>query len=61
MALFISSAAFSDPVLGENAKLAILVASIVAAAIGTTILYRSSPSAEATTTMTAQPSTIAAD
>jgi len=63
MALFISGAAFDDPALQENAKLAILVASILAAAIGSALLYRSSPNAQATTPMAAAPSpaTAAAD
>ena len=52
MSLFISGAAFGgEPVLQETAKLAILVASIVAAALGSTLLYLTSPSAEATTSM----------
>ncbi|MFN2223803.1 MAG: Na+/H+ antiporter NhaA, partial [Candidatus Promineifilaceae bacterium] len=52
MSLFISGAAFeSDPLLQETAKLAILVASVVAAAIGSTLLYLTSPSAEGTSSM----------
>ncbi len=51
MSLFITNAAFSDPVIQEAAKLAILVASILAAAIGSLLLYLTSPSAEAHTEM----------
>ncbi len=52
MSLFISSAAFqSEPQLLETAKLAILVASIAAAALGSSMLYLTSPSTEATTSM----------
>ncbi len=52
MSLFISGAAFeNDPALQEAAKLAILVASIVAAIIGSTLLYLTSPSAEGTSSM----------
>jgi NhaA family Na+:H+ antiporter len=51
MSLFITNAAFSDPVTQEAAKLAILVASILAAAIGSLLLYLTSPSAEAHTEM----------
>jgi NhaA family Na+:H+ antiporter len=54
MSLFISGAAFGDqPALQETAKLAILVASIAAAVLGSTLLYLTSPSAEATTSMSA--------
>jgi NhaA family Na+:H+ antiporter len=54
MSLFISSAAFGQgsPVQ-EAAKLAIFVASILAAIIGSVVLYVTSPSAEATTAMSA--------
>jgi NhaA family Na+:H+ antiporter len=52
MSLFISGAAFeNNPVLQETAKLAILVASIVAAAIGSSLLYVTSPSSEGTSPM----------
>jgi NhaA family Na+:H+ antiporter len=52
MSLFISGAAFeNNPVLQETAKLAILVASIVAAAIGSSLLYVTSPSSEGTSAM----------
>lgn len=52
MSLFISGAAFeSEPQLLETAKLAILVASIAAAALGSSMLYLTSPSSEATTAM----------
>jgi NhaA family Na+:H+ antiporter len=47
MSLFITNAAFSDPQIQEAAKLAILVASILAAAIGSALLTLTSPSAEA--------------
>jgi NhaA family Na+:H+ antiporter len=54
MSLFISSAAFTnDPLLQETAKLAILVASIAAAAIGSGLLFLTSPSSEGTTSMSA--------
>jgi NhaA family Na+:H+ antiporter len=51
MALFITNAAFSDPEIQEATKLAILVASILAAAIGSALLTLTSPSAEAHTEM----------
>lgn len=51
MSLFISNAAFSDPALQEAAKLAILAASIVAAALGSSLLALNSPSTETTSTM----------
>ena len=52
MALFISSAAFSnEPELLEISKLAILVASVLAAVLGSVALWVTSPSAEATTSM----------
>jgi NhaA family Na+:H+ antiporter len=47
MSLFITNAAFSDPQIQEAAKLAILVASILAAAIGSALLTLTSPRAEA--------------
>ncbi len=53
MSLFITNSAFSDPVIQEAAKLAILVASILAAALGSALLYFTSPSAEAHTEMVA--------
>lgn len=54
MSLFISGTAFVDnPALFEATKLAILVASILAAIIGSGLLFLSSPSAEATTQMRA--------
>jgi NhaA family Na+:H+ antiporter len=49
MSLFITNAAFSDPEIREASKLAILVASILAAVLGSTLMYLSSPSAEAHT------------
>jgi NhaA family Na+:H+ antiporter len=49
MSLFITNAAFSDPVIKEASKLAILVASILAAALGSVLMYITSPSAEAHT------------
>jgi NhaA family Na+:H+ antiporter len=52
MSLFIGGAAFeSNPVLQETAKLAILVASILAAVIGSSLLYVTSPSSEGTSSM----------
>jgi NhaA family Na+:H+ antiporter len=52
MSLFISGAAFeNDPALQETAKLAILVASLLAAAIGSSLLYLTSPSAEGSSSM----------
>jgi len=51
MSLFITNAAFSDPMVQETAKLAILAASILAAALGSVLLYFTSPSAEAHTEM----------
>ena len=51
MSLFIANAAFGDPALQEAAKLAILVASILAAALGSALLYLTSPSAETHTDM----------
>lgn len=52
MSLFISGAAFGDfPVIFGVTKLAILVASILAAIIGSLLLYQTSPSTEATTSM----------
>jgi len=52
MSLFISGAAFAnDPMLQEAAKLAILVASIIAAAIGSGLLYLTSPSSEGSSSM----------
>jgi len=59
MALFISSAAFTDPAIQETTKLAILAASILAAAIGAALLFLNSPSAESTTSMS--PAASAAD
>jgi NhaA family Na+:H+ antiporter len=52
MSIFISGAAFSDPLLQEVSKLAILAASILAALLGSGALLLSSPSAETTTQMT---------
>jgi Na+/H+ antiporter NhaA len=43
MSLFITSSAFSDPSLQAMAKLSILIASLIAAVIGTIILLRTSP------------------
>jgi NhaA family Na+:H+ antiporter len=58
MSLFISSAAFGgQPALQEAAKFAILVASIAAAAIGAALLYLTSPTTEATTSMSAAAAT----
>jgi len=52
MSLFISGAAFeNDPALQETAKLAILVASLLAAAIGSSLMYLTSPSAEGSSSM----------
>ena len=52
MALFISGAAFvNEPGINEISKLAILVASIVAAVLGTVALIVTSPNASATTAM----------
>ncbi|MGB3716225.1 MAG: Na+/H+ antiporter NhaA [Candidatus Promineifilaceae bacterium] len=54
MSLFISSAAFAgNPTMLEISKLAILVASIVAAALGTVFLLVTSPSSESTSSMQA--------
>jgi NhaA family Na+:H+ antiporter len=57
MSLFITNAAFSDPAMQGAAKLAILVASILAAALGSALLYFTSPSAEAHTEMVAAAAT----
>ena len=46
MSLFIANAAFSDPAMQEGSKLAILVASILAAAVGSVLLTLTSPSAK---------------
>lgn len=43
MSLFISQLAFADPLLAEEAKLGILLASAIAAVIGLTWLYLSAP------------------
>ena len=52
MSLFISGAAFeNDPLLQETAKLAILAASIIAAAIGAGLLLLTSPTAEGSSSM----------
>jgi NhaA family Na+:H+ antiporter len=52
MSLFISGAAFrGEPLLQETAKLAILVASVVAAAVGSSLMYLTSPSARGATEM----------
>ncbi len=52
MALFIGSAAFSnEPTLLEISKLAILVASLIAAVLGSVVLLVTSPDASATTSM----------
>jgi NhaA family Na+:H+ antiporter len=54
MSLFISGAAFAgNPTLLEISKLAILAASIVAAALGTVFLLATSPSAASTSSMQA--------
>jgi NhaA family Na+:H+ antiporter len=55
MSIFISGAAFSDPLLQEVSKLAILAASILAALLGSGLLLLTSPSAETTTQMAAAP------
>jgi len=47
MSLFIANAAFSDPALEEASKLAILVASVVAAAVGSVLLTLTSPNTKA--------------
>jgi NhaA family Na+:H+ antiporter len=47
MSLFIASAAFSDPAIQEASKLAILVASILAAVAGSVLLALTSPNTEA--------------
>ena len=47
MSLFIASAAFSDPAIQEASKLAILVASILAAALGSVLLTLTSPNTDA--------------
>ncbi len=47
MSLFIANAAFSDPALQEASKLAILVASVVAAAVGSILLTLTSPNTKA--------------
>jgi NhaA family Na+:H+ antiporter len=47
MSLFIASAAFSDPVIQEASKLAILVASILAAVVGSVLLTLTSPNTDA--------------
>lgn len=51
VSLFISGAAFSDPALLDTAKLAILIASVLAAVIGTVTLYLTSPQQEGVTEM----------
>lgn len=51
MSIFISGAAFTDPLLQEVSKLAILAASILAALLGSGALLLSSPSTETTTQM----------
>jgi NhaA family Na+:H+ antiporter len=51
VSLFISSAAFTDPEILDTAKLAILIASTVAAAIGALALYVTSPEQEGVTEM----------
>jgi NhaA family Na+:H+ antiporter len=60
MSLFISSAAFSgDPAILKMSKLAILAASILAAALGAVFLFVTSPSAESTSSL--QTTTAATD
>jgi hypothetical protein len=49
MSLFITSSAFSDPALQSMAKLSILIASVVAAIIGTIVLLMTSPKHEGAT------------
>lgn len=51
MSLFITSSAFSDPALQSIAKLSILVASVIAAVLGTTLLLVTSPKHEGVTEM----------
>ena len=51
MSLFITNSAFDDASLQAMAKLSILVASIIAAVLGTTLLLLTSPKHEGTTTM----------
>jgi NhaA family Na+:H+ antiporter len=53
MSLFITSAAFVDPSQQEEAKLVILLASIVAAGVGSALLYATSPRTTAATPRTA--------
>jgi NhaA family Na+:H+ antiporter len=51
MSLFITSAAFDDAAIQAIAKLSILVASMIAAGLGTTLLLMTSPKHEGTTAM----------
>ena len=51
MSLFIANAAFSDPAIQEVSKLAILVASILAAAAGAVLLSLTSPKASSQSEM----------
>lgn len=51
MSLFITNSAFDDVSLQAMAKLSILVASMIAAVLGTTLLLLTSPKHEGTTTM----------
>jgi NhaA family Na+:H+ antiporter len=53
ISLFIADAAFSDPELIATAKVAILAASILAALLGTGLLYLTSPRHAGTTEMAA--------
>jgi NhaA family Na+:H+ antiporter len=58
MALFIASAAFSDPALLSIAKLSIILASLLAGLIGSVLLLFTSSSKESTTEMETAPAVV---
>jgi NhaA family Na+:H+ antiporter len=49
LSLFIANSAFPDPAVLASAKLAIIVASVLAAIIGTALMLRAKPEAEEST------------
>jgi NhaA family Na+:H+ antiporter len=55
MSLFIANAAFDSPEILESAKLAILIASVIAGAVGGFLLFRSSPNYSDTTSVQVYP------